>query len=513
MSVELKEVLDDSVQYNYRQVTCQRAVAGDSFPLGVQDFNWSIGGNTAFVPAKSYFRIGMTITGGGGTQPSLGDTLALADNVCGNLYNNIYMRCGGSDVSSLVNYVPQAQQVKTRLTKSKAWLDGIGKSAFGCDANIASRINSVSVLPVGDYTIDNSIVTSVGTRAHRNDATIAITNLAGGATVTGVNTGLQYIQGADNSIAGRPGDILVVGGVKYTIATGATDALGAGMTVSNPPANNVGPTTNAVWLRSVAIDGSHRNTQYVLWQPPIGIFDNMSPMGAADYRISLNPNSNYKTAAVENSYGRAEYDFVINDVQFFMATISSNIPASGVDSLYLTELQVQSKQLSPGASESLLDFTVPPSTKAISVFVQGNQAGSIITLPPSCFRADDFSDQDLRALQVTYANTSKPSTKFSSSYSSQLNYMKQRYVDTQLNSGMFFNDGSGESYSDWQRRGGLYHFSFVRDSNDRSTNVQLALQFGNIDIGVNAFICAHYTRRVDITTQNGFVTSVESLNT
>ena len=117
--------MSNEMELVYRQVTCQKAVNGDNFSQGVQDFNFSIGGKTAWIPNRTYFRIGMTLKGLGDTAPKFSDQVAFADSVCGNLYNNVYFRAGGQDVSSIVNYVPQAQAIKNRLDKSGSWLKSI----------------------------------------------------------------------------------------------------------------------------------------------------------------------------------------------------------------------------------------------------------------------------------------------------------------------------------------------------------------------------------------------------
>ena len=51
-------------------------------------------------------------------QPVTGDQLAFADDAMACLYNNVYFRAGGQDVSSIVNYVPQAHALKTQVMKS-----------------------------------------------------------------------------------------------------------------------------------------------------------------------------------------------------------------------------------------------------------------------------------------------------------------------------------------------------------------------------------------------------------
>ena len=67
---------DKRLEYTYRQITAHRAVDGTNFPLGLQEFNWSIGGRNSWIPAESYFRIGLTIKGEGGTMPKQNEYLA-----------------------------------------------------------------------------------------------------------------------------------------------------------------------------------------------------------------------------------------------------------------------------------------------------------------------------------------------------------------------------------------------------------------------------------------------------
>ena len=136
--------MSNSVDYQYRQVSCQRSVKGPNFANGICDFNWSTGRPYGFIPARSYFRIALSLRGRGGlSRPNTSEGLALADSPCGNLFNTVYLRAGGQDVSSIVNYVPQAQQVKNRLDKSGSWLHSIGRDSFGSDADFGSRVTNV----------------------------------------------------------------------------------------------------------------------------------------------------------------------------------------------------------------------------------------------------------------------------------------------------------------------------------------------------------------------------------
>ena len=128
------------------------------------------------------------------------------------------------------------------------------------------------------------------------------------------------------------------------------------------------------------------------------------------------------------------------------------------------------------------------------------------------FKTKDSSDENLKSIQITYANVSKPSTRWTSELDDEKNFLKQRYTDTQLYSGKFWSEGGCEPFKDWVKRGGLYHFAWERDKDDKSTNCQLAIQYGALEANANVFICAHYTRVVSISIQNGFITDVQSLS-
>ena len=133
----------------YREISCQKAVNGNNFSQGNQDFSFSIGNPTAWIPSKSYFRVRASTAAGGGAviapaQPVTGDQLAFADDAMACLYNNVYFRAGGQDVSSIVNYVPQAHALKTRVMKSGAWLNSVGKSAYMLEADFQKRVTQVA---------------------------------------------------------------------------------------------------------------------------------------------------------------------------------------------------------------------------------------------------------------------------------------------------------------------------------------------------------------------------------
>jgi hypothetical protein len=513
--------MSNNLEYEYRQISCQRAVGGSNFASGVQDFNWSIGRPKSWIPARSYFRIEIELLGKHGADaPDLNDQVALADNVASALYNNVYARMGGRDVSSITNYVPQAHQVKTRLDKSGSWLDTIGKAAFGHEADFQTRVNNtVQVVPAQ---LDGALQTVLlGANDTQETYTIAISPLG---VLTGVATMLWQNPAAGSEVAGdralAVGDQLLVNGSLYTVKTAPAEIAGASCVVTPAPAVEILATHQAFKvIREKNSQGA--NKVYVNWTPPIGLFDRTEPLGSGDYRLQLNPSSYYKTAAVQmlqdNMTGGVgatfNFDLKVNDVQFFAALVTADIPISGVETMHLMEMQVQSKGLTSASGNNLLDFTVPPSTKAISIFVQSQDSGSNTLVPHTLFKTKNQSDEDMRSIQIQYANQNKPSTRHTSEYKVDSNFMQQRYLDTQMYSGRMWSEGGSEGFGDWIKRGPLYHWSWVRDQSDRSTHCQVNIQYGSIEANANLFIVAHYTNAIAVTTENGFITDVESLAT
>lgn len=413
------------MQSQYRQITSKRSVAQNAFPAGLIDFDFSIGGNTAWIPSKSYFRIGVRLLGpaaDGPVAPILNNELAFANFCPGNLFDNCIFMAGGQDVSSIVNYSPQAHALKYRLKKSGAWLATTGKDGFGISPHYDQRKNQAA---------------------------------------------------SNGNLGGDAG-------------------------------------------HNFPLDPVNQNVVYFMYQPPIGISDHSKPLGAGEYRYSFNPNTNYKTACVESTVLRAapaEFDFIVDSMELYIHTVKMDISPTGTDVLNLMEHSVQSKTLH-AAGEANLDFTIPTSTKAITVFVQSNTANTNTFVPPSNFKCLLGEDKTLQSLQLTYANTTKPPTRWTSQYDLAggvgVNKLQQRYLDSQIESGQAFSSGGSETFASWIESGPYYHYSFLRDKDDRSTQLQLQINFTNMENNANCFVVAHYTRQIEMQVQNGFITNVQS---
>ena len=329
-------------EHNYREVSCQKATSGEEFVRGVQDFNFSLGAPNVWIPRKSYFKIGIEIKGKNGAILRTADCTALADDVCGGLYNNAFFRIGGQDVSTINNYVPQASILKNRFGRSNAWLKSIGNSNGFIESDLNKRIARLANDSPSDLASRPTILPIAQGVAAATDTTVA---LAANGTITGVATTFTTILGANVGDANNVSNTyLYINGLPFLVRNCTTQTA---LTVENPRAIELGATPNAYFVINKPYDADGKNKIDVLWQPPLGIFDLMDEnkvenevLGAGDYRISLNPNSNYKFACLETTkQGVASadpdriaaaalapgnpgfFDINITDVKFYMAEL------------------------------------------------------------------------------------------------------------------------------------------------------------------------------------------------
>jgi hypothetical protein len=410
------------MQRVYRQVCSKRALDNDQFSRGLIDFDFSIGGQTVWIPNRSYFRVGLQIVNKTvpATQVQMTDNVTFANYCPGNLFDNCFFMAGGQNVSSITNYSAQAHAAAYRLKKSGAWLNTIGKDAYGINSSFIYRQNQTA-----------------------QDG--------------------NWMDGSPNQDA------------------------------ANVPQS----------------DERAMDNVYMMYAPPLGIMEHGKPMASGDYRFQFNPASNFETAGLESSIGASAFKLVVTSMELYICTEKQEVAASGTEVLHLMEHQIQSKPLG-GAGEKNFDFTVPSSTKAISIFVQSGNAGSSTQTPPSKFCCTD-AEKTLRSIQVTYANITKPPTRWSSEYSYNEHKLQQRYLDTQIESSQAFSPGGAQTLQQWMDDGVLLHYSWLRDANDRSTQLQLQVDYRVAEPNANIFLISHYTKSVEIQVNNGFVSSVTSL--
>lgn len=536
----------------YFEVTPTRTISPATFPLGVIEFPFSVGVPNVWNPSKSYFRVSMTLYGGGGgpTQPQLSEMVAFADNAAGNLFDNAYLRSNNVEISSIKTGLVQASALNARLTNAHGWLKSIGAGADLNESAFIKRNQFTASDSKGDAYLGaaNEMYRPV-TAATYSTAEIAITSIAAANQVTfGVvdfttavsdpvvgaplivgsvatcATGL-FTTGMPNPTTGAPtggpvlpGDVLVVAGVYYPIVT-VTNATTLGIAYVIP--DDIDDTADWYIIRKDAIRAPQaNNTVYTIWQPPMGIFGYDGVLGSGEFRLVLNPNSNYLLAAAETrnpSYAASAtgltgtYSVQINDVKFYAHMAKVKIPDQ-VQDLTLLEYQVQSKPW-----QSNLQFTISPYTRGIAIFVQDMTSGQSPLIPPSMFKVSDNSDLMLQSLQVSYGGVTKPSTPWLSNFYNGADQLQQRYNDTYEEAGGLAKVAGNETYYDFLQRGPYYYMTFERDMTNRATEVQVNTFFNGLPNGpgsggttglARVFCVSYFQRMLQLTTAAGSLVQV-----
>ena len=569
---------DREVELNWREVTCKRSVQRESFARGIQDFDFSVSGKNAFIPSLSYFVIDATLTmrvrdtplvidgvkngasaviaGGIFRRPQYSDAIAFADHFGSCLYNNAFFRAGNSDVSLITQYIPQAGVLKSRLDKSFAWSKSIGRIVMHDDADFDRRRKYVSIDgKFHDDGLDNplyEVIPSLNLSGTTPTGTVTSRLAWDDASSIGIylQTGTNAGFDADLRVTGLAvGDILGSGVYRWKIQSlwypDANTTRFLGVPIDNSASVSLVDGPAIVFVVKCRDAACGFNSSQIMFQPPLGIFSEANPMSGGDFKISLNPSPNYKRSSVQSlsslvpledgiPNASADYDLVINDVKFYVCTIKSDVSPSGVIPLSLIEMSVLNKTLNNVLGTQNLDFTVPPSTLALTVFVQSGDVGSITYLPPTKFYTNKLELEGdnnavtvlpsalynntanrLSALQVTYGSITKTQTQYTSNLNTTagINDNIQRFLQSIQYSGKITSDGGSESHPQYLERGNYWHFDFSKDKNDTSSYVNVQIGFSvAVPPSTQLFLVAHYSRQCEISYENGFITQVVSVN-
>lgn len=145
-SVEQLGPINNGVLYpNYREVSCQKAVEGASFPSGQQTFRFNVSGTTWWCPSKTYmtFRVALTDQNGDAIPTTL--DVAAQMGLISNLYNSVELRMGGKVVQRITQYMPQIDMLINRTTKSAVWSSTIGDATNFYDDNFSRRQSHINL--------------------------------------------------------------------------------------------------------------------------------------------------------------------------------------------------------------------------------------------------------------------------------------------------------------------------------------------------------------------------------
>ena len=464
----------------YEQCPPTRDVSGANFPNGQISFRWETSGTRWFIPSRSYLRMRFTLKNGNGAlQLNQGANIAPTMNLMASLFQSLEFRINDKTVSRVADFVPQIDSLQTRVSKSKSWLSGVGNSA--------NFWNSQFKLRQVDVTQDGKVLSST------EEKTTLTTGLVGGnfaiIAATGVCT-FANDQGANPFLAGDVLEYTSAGVVYRTNVVRVTD--GVTLTVSPLPIANDGGV--AVYTRTrkspYTEDARNLSTFELIWTPCLSVYKLPHGLCTGRYELILTPQSStsYQRYAVESlSAGKTpdtDYQFRVVDMYHYTNTVEG----PRVDDMtYFLDLEnVSCQSEAQGVTNSFIqkNFDVSPSTNSLVIAYQDTRCGTDTRFSPTRFRAYNAAgnasvELGLDRLMLQYAGQSYPSPDAQLTYVPGTDYTTQRYLDSILYSGQYFDTGGAESIEEFHERGSYYYFSTPKDGSDRSTRVTVHVGFGN----------------------------------
>lgn len=520
---------------HYVQYSASKDVTGANFPNGTQYIKFTMSGTKWWIPKRSYLRMRATITKADGTPITTQDDIAPNMALMANLYQSLEFRINGKVVSRISDYVPQIDMLDKRLNMSKSWLDGGGASTGFYNADARKRAHDLSTF--GAERPDTNFI---------NEYALALPNAALGeplnfldlttpnqVEITIINQ-LIFTPNAgraipDLSLTFNIGDIIAIndGGQKVRRITAfqSTNTTNDTIVVDGAALTAVAAANLAAQVRIFRSQAKHsrRISGFeTSWQPPLGIFKVKHAMPAGDYELVLNPqpSTSYQRQAIESitrdKIPGTGNDFIFTVVDLYLYVCEVDGPRSDNINYYLDldEITCQKKGVINSTSLQQEQFNVSPSTYALTLAFQDSRTLDSSQLSASKFRIGGARKDELklRRMYINYSGMNKPQPDADPSYKQTAvreDYTVQRYLDSTIYSGTYFESGSNETIEDWHERGPYYYFFWPRDGTDRSTRVNTNYQFSEAISNAEVMLFNHFKKAALIKIENGKIVHVQ----
>ena len=513
-----------TAKMQYEQQPPTRDVTTTNFSNGAIHIRWQTSGQKWWLPSRSYLRMRCSLTRGDGAPLTVSDGVSPNMGLCASLFQSAEFRINDKTISRISDFLPQVDALETRLTKSQSWLDGIGNATNFWNDSFQVRQSDVATdgvnLPVDVITERLALVYDAASTV----AIAADTGILTIARVAGVlpNQATTWAVGDEIEIDAAG----VIGTVRYYISQLIpVDANSYTFQLNN--VQTIAFAAAAVGFRRIRKSNVARKVANfeLVWQPPLSIFKVGHALPSGKYELVLNPQTSsvYQKAAIESLLGGGDKtagilatDFKFNVVDMYMYVNTVEGPRAD-DITYLLDLEQTRCQTEKVDTVSFQqkNWDVSPSTYALTVAYQDLRAGTNTQVSPSKFKAYNAaltSSQEIKLQRffINYAGMNLPAPDADPNFTPTLDYTTQRYVESQMYTGAYYDTGGCESIQQYHNRGSYYYFSWPRDGTDRSTRVNVHQQFdGAADIAnMRVLLFDHSKQVARIRVQSGSVVDV-----
>lgn len=516
---ELSSANEGTSRMDYEQHPPTRSIQGDAFPNGSIHYRWQTSGQKWWLPSRSYLRLRLLLGKKDGTPLEEADNIAPNMNLAAALFQNMEFRINDKTVSRVSDFVPQVDALETRLRKSASHIDSVGASTNFWQPDF--KVRQQQVIVDGDNKVIADLVKTRTELGYTVGIQISVAADTGVLTFSGgsaPDANLVYAVGDEIEIEAGG----VIGTVKYRISkvlSAATLQLNNLQTIAIAAAAH--PFSR---IRKATIEDSTSRavTEFeCTFQPPLSIFKVPHAIPCGRFELVLNPQTSsvYKKYVIQsvgadktpNLNGIAgvptagsDFQFNVDTMYFYCNTVEGPRYDDGTYLLDLEQTNCQSEKIET-TSFAQRNFDVSPSTYALSVAYQDIRAGNDTRASTSIFKAYNTAFTSTEELKlnrffINYAGQNLPSPDADPDFTATKDYTVNRYMDSQLYSGAYYDSGGAETIQQWHERGAYYYFSWPRDGTDRSTRVIVNQQFtgdgGSADVANMRLLLFSHSKQV-----------------
>lgn len=262
--------------------------------------------------------------------------------------------------------------------------------------------------------------------------------------------------------------------------------------------------------------------QEVDWCPPLSFFQIDHALPGMVYDMSLTVNPQYVThcvTSINDQDQKDNYTLQISEISFHAAFIEGPRADDEKFVLNLNEWTCQTQTINNSASDTLNQFDVAPTTNVLAVAFQDTRL-SDTRVNPSNLRVlgpglDPTSasplgeETKLTNFYLEYGGKQYPNRFASPNFSATAQQLTQQYLETQLNTGVYFLSGGGESLSAFISRGQYLFYQTPKDATDNSTRVHVHSTFNGNIANMNCLLFSRAPKSYLIRTSDSRVVQVE----
>jgi hypothetical protein len=426
----------DVTKMYYDKIHPRTPVETDPARSGSTQLNFTVPGNRFFHPGRSYVRIELeiTTTTADNDKRLMDSGESLAMGTCAHFFTCCSFKIGGTPISRIVNGLPEIDALKTRSTKNKQWLDGVGQLTnfwaedpveraqqvfqtgqvgmsndgltrrfgaltFGAGQVLLTPDNVAT--PIGDQPFNatpeqaylKGCLLKVGDVVESADP--AIRRFQGGVPLSfGAELGPVFNALPDIINNPGPGPTCIydvpISNIDFVAFSGDTKA---DSNTLNTPSELFGESLGLGPTHFIKPSSLRRSKIELTWQPPLGIFDIDHALPSGEYELELTWDPQWRREIVERFWDAGTYvgpgaysldavpdtlNITVKRVEFH-AMMLEGTTYSGDESyvLDLSEWTLTDRNITAGEGERRESFDVAPTTDAIAVAFQRRNYGRV----------------------------------------------------------------------------------------------------------------------------------------